>query len=339
MGSPKNILMMVCFAAAAALAQQPQPPQPQPQPPPPQQQTAPQAPAQPIQVGALNLQNASLTEVIDQLARQLRLNYSIDPSIKGGSVTLNTYGDPRALDARNLLEQILRMNGLGMIDVGGVYRIVPLKDFTRQPIRIQREVNGQAIPEDDQTMLNLVFLKYVSVDELSKILNEFVGENAHVISYAPANLLFILDSRRSMRRTMDLINIFDNDTFTNQRVQIFEVHNTRPSDLVKQLEEILKAISLDTKSATVKFLPIDRINELIAVAPNPGVFGTIEQWLKKLDIPVKITAGDVDNYVYRVKYGQAPCLAMALGQLFGNSAPAVGGGYGGYGASTPYGGG
>src|SRR5208283_3115935 len=85
-------------------------------------------------------------------------------------------------------------------------------------------------------------------------------------------------------------------------------------------------ISLDSKNGTVKFLPVDRINTLVAIAPNPGVFDTVEEWLKKLDIPVKITAGTVENYVYRVKYGRSDCLAIALSQLFGIQ----GGGYGGY---------
>ncbi len=119
-------------------------------------------------------------------------------------------------------------------------------------------------------MLNLVFLKYVSVDELMKVLNEFKGEHANLISYPASNLLFILDSRRNMRRLMELIALFDSDIFANQRVKLFEVKNARPSDLQKDLENILKSISLDAKSSTVRFLPIDRINTLIAVAPNPG---------------------------------------------------------------------
>src|ERR1700679_2635640 len=63
---------------------------------------APAAPA-PVPIGNLQLQNASLVEVIDQLARQLHINYILDPAVKGG-ITLNTYGNPAGLDARNLLE-------------------------------------------------------------------------------------------------------------------------------------------------------------------------------------------------------------------------------------------
>jgi general secretion pathway protein D len=292
-------------------------------------QTAPAQPAPaPVPIGNLQLQNASLVEVINQLARQLKINYILDPAVKG-SVVLNTYGSTANMDARGLLDLILRINGAAMIQEGEVYRILPLKDAPKMPLRPQ--VNAQNIPEDDQIMLNLVFLKYVTVDELTKVLGEFVGENATMYSYAPSNLLFILDSRRNMRRTMELIQLFDSDSFANQRVHLFDVKNTRPSDLVKDLENVLKAVSLDGKNTTVRFLPVDRINTLIAVAANPGVFDTIDDWLKKLDIPVKLAVGGgSENHVYRLRYGRAECVSLALNQLYGVGG-ATAGGYGGYG--------
>ncbi|OYW13238.1 MAG: hypothetical protein B7X34_00600, partial [Acidobacteriia bacterium 12-62-4] len=71
-------------------------PKPQAPPPPVAAQPAPGAqtagperttPAQPpTALGGLNLQNAALTEVIDILARQLKINYILDPRVKGGVV-------------------------------------------------------------------------------------------------------------------------------------------------------------------------------------------------------------------------------------------------------------
>jgi general secretion pathway protein D len=283
--------------------------------------TAPQAPAAPpqpaagakIPMGSTNLENASLTLVIDQLARLLKLNIIVDPAVKG-NITLNTYGDPSGLDARNMLEMILRINGFGLIQDGDLYRVLPLKNISHLPMH--PEINQKNIPEDDQTILNLVFLKYVNVDELVKVLKEFAGENSDMIAYPPANLLFLLDSRRNMRRTMELIAEFDSDTFANQRVRLFEVKNVKPSDVAKDLDNIFKSISLDAKTSPVRFIGIDRINTLIAVASNPGAFENVADWLKKLDIPVKITAGSIENYVYKVKYGRADCLGQALTQLF-----------------------
>jgi len=285
----------------------------------------------------LNLQEASLTEVIDGLARQLKINIQLDPRVKG-TVTLNTYGETRNLDPRNLLDMILRVNGYGMVQEGDIFRIVPMADAVRQPIPFQ--VNGKDIPADDQLMLNLVFLKYVSVEELSKVLQEFTDVNAVMKVYPPANLLFILDSRRNMRRLMELVALFDSDTFAGERVRLYELHNARPSDLVKELDNIFKSISLDSKTATVRFLAVDRIGTLIAVAPSPGVFDTVETWIKKLDVAVSSTSGVIDTYVYHVRYGSAECLAMSLNQLYmpAGAGGAYGAGYGGAAYGGGYGG-
>ena len=175
-------------------------------------------------------------------------------------------------------------------------------------------------------MLNLMFLKYVTSTELMKVLTPFIGENASIYEYPPANLLLILDSRRNMRRLMDLVAMFDSDALANQRVHVFEVKNGRPSDLAKELEAIVKSISLSDKSSPIKFLPIDRINTIMAVAPNPGAFIEVGKWLEKLDVPVKTRAGAVQSYVYRVRYGDAQSIGCSINALYTQFA---GQGYGG----------
>ena len=105
---------------------------------------------------------------------------------------------------------------------------------------IPPQQNATNIPQDDQLMLNLVFLKYVTVGELSTLLSPFLGEGASTWAYAPANLLLILDSRRNMGRLMDLVSLFDSNTLASQRVRVFDVEHGRPSDIVKELENILQ---------------------------------------------------------------------------------------------------
>ncbi len=304
-------------------------------------QTAPST-VTPANAGGLNLTNASLVEVIDILARMLKINYILDPRVKG-NVVLNTFGETRQLDTRSLLDMILRINGFGMVKVGEIYRIVPLTEVSRLPLEPNLNLTKKDIPESDQTILNLVFLKYATVEELAKLLEPFMGENSKVYSYPPANLMMIIDSARSMRRTMDLVGLFDNDNFAGSRVRLIDVKNSRPSELAKELENIFKSIALNEKNAPLKFIPVDRINTIIAVAANSGAFEEVEKWVKKLDIAVKVTAGSIDNFVYRVKYGRAETLAMAITMLYGGQPMmgmmgGMGGGYGG-GMMGGYGGG
>src|ERR1700676_921613 len=76
--------VLMCVGEAFGQAQQPPA-----APPPPPAQTAPAAAPAPVPIGNLSLQNASLVEVINQLARQLKINYILDPAVKG-SVVLNS---------------------------------------------------------------------------------------------------------------------------------------------------------------------------------------------------------------------------------------------------------
>ena len=288
------------------------------------------APAVPGRPPLLNLQNASLTDVIDMLAKLLKINYILDPRVKG-SVTVNTYGEMRELDMRGLLDTLLRVNGAAMVQTGDLYRIVPLADVARLPI--SPRINPQSVPGDEQMSLNLIFLKYATVGDLSKLLERFLGEGSTMLTYDPANLLLILDNNRNMRRTMELIALFDSDVLANQRVRLFEVKNGSPSDIARELDTVFRAISLGDKSRAVKFIPLERINTIIAVAPNSGAFGTVETWLEKLDVRVNVTVGAMDNYVYRVKYGQADLLASVIMQLYMGTLGSSGG-MGGYSSGT-----
>jgi general secretion pathway protein D len=301
----------------------------QPAPQPPAQQPAAQpaapAPAQaqpavppPTVPGGLNLNNASLIEVINILAQDLHINYILDPSIKPGTVTINTYGAIRDVDLRPLLETILRMNGLAMVQVGNIFRIVPAPNAARLPVSPISEANGSKLPDDERMILNLVFLRYMTSAEMQKVLLPFIGEGAQMTNYDPANLLIILDNSRNMRRTLDLIAMFDADTFAGQRVRAYEIRNGRPSDIAKELEDIFRAYALSDKgSGALRFLPINRINTILAVAPNSGAFAEVEKWLARLDIPAKVTAGSIDNYVYKLKYGRAEVLGAVINQLYG----------------------
>ena len=122
---------------------------------------------------------------------------------------------------------------------------------------------------------------------------------------------------------MELIGLFDSDQFAGQRVRLFEVENSRPSDLQKELEQVFKAYALSEKGSSVKFIPVDRINTIIAVAPNPGIFTQVESWIGKLDIAVKASAGAVNSYVYRLKYARAETVAMAIMALYSGNPMAL----------------
>src|ERR1035438_3288862 len=218
--------------------------------------------------GAFIMPNASLTEMIDLLAKRLKINYILDPLVKG-TVSIFTYGEIKPVDYMPLLETILRVNGDAMVKVGETYRIVPVNRINQLPLSPMVNIDPKTLPDDERMVMNLMFLKYATAAEIQNLVKPFLGEGAFASVYEPANLLLIEDNARSMKRTMELIALFDSDQFAGQRVRLFEVENSRPSDLQHELDQIFKAYALSDKAAgSVKFIPVDRINTIIAVAPN-----------------------------------------------------------------------
>lgn len=321
----------VIIALGAAYGQAPAPAQTQPTQTQPAQTAPPQASSG---VGGVNFNNAPLLEVINILAGELHINYILDAGVKGGLVTVNTYGTGQGVALRPLFETILRMNNLAMVQAGDIYRIVPIASISKQPISPINQADPAKIPDDERMVLNMVFLHYATSAEMAKVLQSFVGDGGQLTSYDPANLLILIDNSRNMKRTLELVQLFDSDTFAGQRVRGFEVRNGRPSDIAKELDQVFKAYSLSSgkEHGSVQFVPIDRVSTILAVAPNPSAFTEVEKWIDKLDITPKSTAGAMQVHVYRLKYARAENLGAVISQLFGGCG--YSGGYGsGYGTS------
>ena len=307
--------------------------------PPPDQAPAAQTQAQatPTTSGGISFRNfrgASLFEVIDILARQLEINYILDPSVSDGSVTINTYGTLQREDLFPLFETILRINGVVAVKVGNLYRILPADGATRLPISPQRDSRDD-LPDDERMVLNAIRLRYTLATELADVLEPFLGEGAKSMVVVQANVLIVLDNSRNMRRTMELIELFDTEQMAEQGMRLIEIKNGMATTLSTELTSIFSAFSADQQQSPVRFVAIQRINAILAVSANERMFEEVDKWVEKLDKP--ITIGGIQNFVYRVQYGLAGNLASTLLSLYGVGFGGYGGGYGGFGGG--YGGG
>ena len=113
--------------------------------------------------------------MIDTLAREMKINYILDPRIKG-SVIIYTYGEVKPVDLMQLMETILRVNGAAMVKVGDLYRIVPIAAVSNLPLEPNVNHDPKTIPDDERMVLNLFFLKYATAAELATLVKPFLGK-------------------------------------------------------------------------------------------------------------------------------------------------------------------
>jgi general secretion pathway protein D len=277
---------------------------------------------------SLHLENANMLQVIGIIAAELKMNYIVDPNVRG-TVNINTLGDLRQEDLLPLLQAILRTNGATAVQSGSFWRIVQSKEAQRIPIAISQETDAAKLPADDRVIMNIVTLRFVTAADMSKILSVYLSEIGQIVTHEPGNILMITDTSRSMKRLMELIGVFDTDTLAKQRIRVFPVENARAADLVKDLTQIFSAYALSEKSTAVRFIPIERLNSILVVSGNPNVYPEVQQWLGKLDQSVRKIG--IQNFVYKVENGTAENLASLLSSLYGGGrlATRVGGAPGG----------
>jgi general secretion pathway protein D len=264
-----------------------------------------------------NFDNADLYEVIRVMAEILKINYIVDPRVKG-VVNIHTVGQIPSEDVFPIFQSILRLNGATAVKKGNVYEIVPFGDAKKISVPPSMSTEpGKPLSEERYT-IQIISLKYVPVAEVSKLIKPFLSDGADIIEHPPHNILIINDIASNIRKSLDIIALFDIDIFAEMRVRIYPILNADVTEIAKEMERIFSSFEVSTKSGRgvgITFTPITRINSLLVVSSILNIFEKLEAWLKELDkTPTEGTKLSV--FVYYVQNAKAKDLAEVLKQIF-----------------------
>ena len=264
-----------------------------------------------------NFDNADIYEVIRVMSEILKINYIIDPRVKG-VVNIHTSGQISSADVFPIFQSILRLNGATAVKRDGIYEIVPLPEAKKLPTALSPSRDSGKPSSEERYIIQILPLKYVAVTEVSKMIKPFLSDGADIVENPPSNILIIGDLASNVKKSMDIINLFDIDIFTDLKVRIYPILNADAADVAKEMEKIFSSFEVSTKSGRgvgITFTPIARINSLLAVSSIPSIFEKVEGWLKELDkIPGEGTKYSV--FVYHVQNAKAKDLAEVLKQVY-----------------------
>ncbi len=265
----------------------------------------------------LNFDNADLYEVIRVMSQMMRINYIIDPRVKG-VVNIHTSGQIGQEELFPIFQAILKLNGATAALRGGIYEIVPFADAKKLAIEpITSKELGKGVPEEKYS-IQIIALKFIPSVEATKILKPFLSDGADIVEYSPQNILVIGDIASNIRKSLEIMDLFDQDVFASQSVRIYPVTNADVTEIAKEMERIFASFEVSLKSGRgvgITFTPIVRNNSLLAVSSIPNIFDKVEAWLKELD-RVPGAGSKLSVFVYYVQNGKAKDLADVLKQVF-----------------------
>ena len=169
----------------------------------------------------------------------MRVNYVVDPRIKG-RVTFRSVAPVAREQVLPLMEVILRLNGIGMVEESGLYRIVPISEISREPAPIGFGRDPAKVPVTGKSLVQVVPFLYMQSTEVVKLLTPFLSSNAVVIDVPKSNQIIIVDTDASVRRILQLIDVFDSEKQKQQRAQVFVYHvqNSKAKEIANLLQQI-----------------------------------------------------------------------------------------------------
>jgi general secretion pathway protein D len=264
-----------------------------------------------------NFDNADLYEVIRVMAEILKISYIVDPRVRG-VVNIHTVGQIPSEDVFPIFQSILKLNGATAVKKGNVYEIVPFGDAKKSYVPPSTTRDLVKLAAEERYTTQIILLKFIPVAEVSKIIKPFLSDGADIIEHPPHNILIINDLASNVRKSLDIIGLFDVDLFADMKVRIYPVLNADVTEIAKEMERIFASFEVSTKSGRgvgITFTPIARINSLLVISSIPNIFEKVEAWLRELDkTPAEGTKLSV--FVYYVQNGKAKDIADVLKQIF-----------------------
>lgn len=222
---------------------------PQATPAPPFGQPRPRVAAQPQARGAarrgdvsFNFDDADIYSVIQTVFGDiLRANYIIDPAVKG-RVTFRSVEPVTRESVLPLLEVILRLNGIGIVEEGGLYRIIPISDISREPAAVGIGRESDKVSITGKALVQVVSVKYVPSSEMVRILTPFLSKTAVIIDVPKSNYIVVVDTDANVKRLLQIVEIFDSEQLKQVTPQIFvyAVQNSKAKDVAALLQQIFQ---------------------------------------------------------------------------------------------------
>ncbi len=258
-----------------------------------------------------NFEGESLQAVIKAiLGDLLQKNYVIAPGVQG-TVTLSTPSPVNASQAMSLLEMVLGWNNARMIWANGRYNIVPAD---------QALLSGNLGPHTGALSgvrgyeVRAVPLHFISASAMETLLKPY-ARPAAIVNVDPArNLIVLAGTRDELANYLRTVQIFDVDWLAGMSVGVFPLQQTDATHMVTALEKVFGEQSKTPVAGMFRFMPLEGINAVLVITPQPKYLDEIKTWIDRLD------AGDGQTarlYVYEVKNVKATDLSNQIGSLFG----------------------
>ena len=229
---------------------------------------------------SLDFVDTDLREVVSQvLGNILRVNYTIDPAIRG-TVTLRTSRPVSRAEVLPALQAVLGQNGAALVQSGGLYRVLPAA--------VANAATPGLAGSDPVTGAAVVPLRYASAEDLAKVLQPYVGAGGKIVPDAGQNALLVSGEPVARETLVALVRAFDTDALAGQSYALFPIGSGSAKEFATALQDAFRSQSGGALAGVVRVVPMERIGSVLLVSSQPRyieegrrLFGIVDKALQQ----------------------------------------------------------
>jgi general secretion pathway protein D len=252
----------------------------------------------------LNFSNTEIEAVVRAISQFTGKVFIVDPRVKG-TLTLTIEQPLSPEQALAALSAALRLQGVVMVESGGVVRVVPEADAKLQGGAVQV---GPPVTRGDELVTQVFRLNYAAAASVVQVLRPLIAPNNIITAYPANNTIVVTDFSENVRRIARIIAAID--TPAGSEIDIVRLQHAIASDLAVLLGKMLDAAAqgLDP-SQRVTILAEPSSNSLLIRSASTARANLVRTLIEKLDQPSAVP-GNI--HVVYLKNAEATRLARTL---------------------------
>jgi general secretion pathway protein D len=279
----------------------------------------------------LNFVNADIEGVARAMGAILKQQFVVDPRVRG-NITLYSEEPLAPAEAYRSFLAALRGLGFTVVEVGGLFKIVPEADAKLQTGTV---AVGEVPRRGDQVMTQIYKLAYENANNLVPVLRPLISPNNTINANPSNNTLVITDYADNLERIAKIIAAMDTPSTADAEVIVLK--HAVAADIAPLVQRLSDASGAPAPGVPAQVpgagggsvLVDSRSNALIVRAANPARMASIKALIARLDTPLEGSAATGNVWVVHLKNAEATRLAQVLRAAFATGTGTGGGGGGG----------
>ncbi len=201
---------------------------------------------------SLNFDDADVFSVAQTVFGEiLKVNYVIDQRVKG-RVTFRSVAPVAVDQVLPVMEVIFRLNGIGVVEESGLYRIIPIGDIAKEPAHVSIGREPEKIALQGKSIIHIIPLSYTTSTDMVKLVTPFLTATAIAIDVPTMNHIIVVDTDANIRRILSLIRMFDSEETRAKKPQVYvyPIQNSKAKDVATILQQAFSTTTVVMPATT-----------------------------------------------------------------------------------------